>query len=79
MPDDFASRLQEALRARIEEMTLAEAIPAIEAVAVDADDRLWVIRTPLPPTADREPGTLAQPPFLGRIPESDANADCGVF
>ena len=48
MPDDFASQLQEALKARIEEMTFAEVIPAIEAVAVDADDRLWVVRTPLP-------------------------------
>ena len=48
MPDDFANQLQEALRARIEEMTFAEVIPAIEAVAVDADDRLWVARTPLP-------------------------------
>ena len=48
MPDDFASQLQEALRARIEEMTFAEVIPAIEALAVDFDDRLWVARTPLP-------------------------------
>ena len=29
-------------------MTFAEVIPAIEALAVDADDRLWVARTPLP-------------------------------
>ena len=26
----------------------SRAIPAIEALAVDADDRLWVARTPLP-------------------------------
>ena len=48
MPDDFASQLREALRARVERMTFAEVIPAIEALAVDADDRLWVARTPLP-------------------------------
>ncbi len=48
MPDDFASQLREALRARVERMTFAEVIPAIEALAVNADDRLWVARTPLP-------------------------------
>ncbi|MXW66881.1 MAG: hypothetical protein F4Z72_07790 [Gemmatimonadales bacterium] len=48
MPDDFASQLREAFQARIERMTFAEVVPAIDALAVDFEDRLWVARTPLP-------------------------------
>lgn len=68
MPDDFANQLQEALRARIEEMTFAEVVPAIEAVAVDADDCLWVARTPLPNEEGPIDIVTADGRYLGTIP-----------
>lgn len=68
MPDDFASQLREALRARVERMTFAEVIPAIEALAVDFDDRLWVARTPLPDEEGPIDIVTADARYLGTIP-----------
>ncbi len=68
MPDDFASQLREGLRARIERMTFAEVIPAIEALAVDFNDRLWVARTPLPDEKGPIDIVTTDARYLGTIP-----------
>lgn len=68
MSDDFARQMREAYRDGIERMTFAEVIPAIEALAVDRDDRLWVARTPLP--GEEGPIDIVTPDarYLGTIP-----------
>lgn len=68
MPDDFARQMREAYREGIERMTFNEVIPAIEALAVDGEDRLWVARTP--PPGEEGPIDIVTPDarYLGTIP-----------
>ena len=48
LPGDFQEQMAAARRTLIEQMTFADAIPAIEGLAVDFEGRLWVERTGLP-------------------------------
>ena len=48
LPGDFQEQMTAARRTTIERMTFADAIPAIEALAVDFEGRLWVERRGLP-------------------------------
>lgn len=68
MPDDFARQMREAYRDGIERMTFAEVIPAIGALAVDGEDRLWVARTPPPGEEGPIDIVTADARYLGTIP-----------
>jgi hypothetical protein len=68
MPDDFARQMREAYRDGIERMTFADVIPAIEALAVDGQDRLWVGRTPPPGEEGPIDIVTAEARYLGTIP-----------
>ena len=48
LPSDFQEQMTAARRTTIEEMTFADEIPVIDALAVDFEGRLWVERTGLP-------------------------------
>ncbi|WP_419861611.1 6-bladed beta-propeller [Candidatus Palauibacter sp.] len=48
LPGDFQEQMTAARRTTIEEMTFADEIPVIDALAVDFEGRLWVERTGLP-------------------------------
>ena len=48
LPGDFQEQMAAARRTMIEQMTFANAIPAIDALAVDFEGRLWVERRGLP-------------------------------
>lgn len=48
LPGDFQQQMRAARRTTIEEMTFGDAIPAIDALALDFDGRLWVERGGLP-------------------------------
>ena len=71
LPSDFQEQMTAARRTTIEQMTFADEIPAIEALALDFEGRLWVERTGLP--GEEGPIDIVTPDarYLGTIQPGD--------